>query len=857
MLICAAIALRMNALLFGSWLRKSANSSSTLKATTAVFGVFCAMFAALSEILPSLIMILRRLTEHRKLGWIVTKRVLGRANVAILAFYLAACAVAGVAPTSAPNPAAPGALGEPADTIYFKTGPSLRVKPFALFPSRSATSFACAPLNKPGTVAKIAAADIQRITFFEDQALTRIPTPATKPTLDQLQSAEKLLQSLGRFHDSRRVHAPLAANPWAEVRSRIVAQLHQVRVEQLRLFAQTARTETDWSQALRLADVWLAADPSLSDAVGALWARFGSIKLKDGDFAQARHALNQIDTHFVNYAQAEPLRAALRARASALANDAKAMPPAQARAKLAEALSLWPRAPGLRAELDRLNGTYRVLYVGVPELPENLSPATAWTCAERAALDLLYSRLVQVRLDEPPGQRYEPDLAAKLPEGDGLHRHVELRRDAYWSDGERVTAADVRHTAQLLRSTSNWRERVEMPRFEGLPFALDFTFRHGFRYSFAPLAFYVLPQRYRGRTLNRADDPEFAKAPVGSGPFVYVGKQSEGSRTVAVFKANPFYLGHDGNHGVPREIRMVSWKDLGAQPRQPTPQLLLGASERSLDGWKHKGFAAAATTGNRRVYFLAVNHRLAALANADLRRAMAHAIDRDKILQKCFRGDGISLDTPLSGPFPAHCWASCPPPRVPEDPYQPELAKALAKKLGHTPIRIGLKYPADVPGIKEACAAIAEQVRTLCAEVGMDITIDPIAQSPAQMRAALRDRDFELAYHHWDFADDNYWLWPLFDPNPDALRPGGSNFLGYDNDAKLQTLLRAAMSRRQFVALRDLQQSVHAHLYERMPLIPLWQLGQPCLVQSSLKVPTLDPERPFANILDWRLSPVR
>src|SRR2546421_12194984 len=43
MLICAVIALRMKALLLGNWLRKSASSSSTLKATTAVFGVFRAM----------------------------------------------------------------------------------------------------------------------------------------------------------------------------------------------------------------------------------------------------------------------------------------------------------------------------------------------------------------------------------------------------------------------------------------------------------------------------------------------------------------------------------------------------------------------------------------------------------------------------------------------------------------------------------------------------------------------------------------------------------------------------------------------------------------------------------------------
>ncbi len=125
---------------------------------------------------------------------------------------------------------------------------------------------------------------------------------------------------------------------------------------------------------------------------------------------------------------------------------------------------------------------------------------------------------------------------------------------------------------------------------------------------------------------------------------------------------------------------------------------------------------------------------------------------------------------------------------------------------------------------------------------------------PHQCDARINTHDYELAYHHWDFADDNYWLWPLFDPHPDALGKGGSNVLGYTNDAKLQTLLRSAMSHRQFSAVRDIQQSVHAHFYERMPLIPLWQLDETCAAHTSLAAPGLDPQRPFARIVDWRIN---
>jgi hypothetical protein len=50
-LIWAAIALRMNALLFGSLFKNSASSASTLNATTSVFGFLCSMIALVAELL--------------------------------------------------------------------------------------------------------------------------------------------------------------------------------------------------------------------------------------------------------------------------------------------------------------------------------------------------------------------------------------------------------------------------------------------------------------------------------------------------------------------------------------------------------------------------------------------------------------------------------------------------------------------------------------------------------------------------------------------------------------------------------------------------------------------------------------
>ena len=67
------------------------------------------------------------------------------------------------------------------------------------------------------------------------------------------------------------------------------------------------------------------------------------------------------------------------------------------------------------------------------------------------------------------------------------------------------------------------------------------------------------------------------------------------------------------------------------------------------------------------------------------------------------------------------------------------------------------------------------------------------------------------------------------------------------------SLLHSALNHRNFPTVRDLQQDVHAHLYERMPLIPLWQLPQTFAVHPSLSAPGLDPQQVFANVLEWKV----
>jgi ABC-type oligopeptide transport system substrate-binding subunit len=546
---------------------------------------------------------------------------------------------------------------------------------------------------------------------------------------------------------------------------------------------------------------------------------------------------------------------------------------------LAAADSTNPSARLSDAKQPAANTPKAILFVGVRELPESLSPATAWTDVETQSLELLFEALVQQRYDPKVGQIYVPELAADFPAPLGGGRRFRLAAGARWSDGTAVTSLDVRHTAQLEHGSGRapeWEDLLDEPRVEDDRFHIDFQFRQWPLDPLARLAFKVLPQTFRGQPLARADDPAFAREPVGSGPFRYAGRKTEDGQTFAVFTANPYY--HRPGKPHIREIRLfaiTATTGIAARPAQPW-HLLLDVPTDRLDALAAAGMKDVRTFKNRRVYFLAVNHRVTKLADQNLRRALAHAIDRESILNDHFRG--ISVDVvhwwkvhrrvlhpdahqALNGPFPTPSWACAAASRVPPEPRDAEsyqarldLARTYAKKAAIKELELTLKYPNDDPRVADACRDIAEHVARLGNGSGSAFRLKLLPMRPHQLKEALDRRDYELAYCHLDYADESYWLWPLFDTRPDAMRAGGSNFLGYTNDATLESLFRKTIGQRNFGALQEQMQALHAHLYDLMPLVPLWQLDRHLAIHPSLNVARLDPCRIFNGAEDWPLQ---
>jgi ABC-type transport system substrate-binding protein len=516
-----------------------------------------------------------------------------------------------------------------------------------------------------------------------------------------------------------------------------------------------------------------------------------------------------------------------------------------------------------------------VLVVAVHSLPELMSPALARSDSELAALDLLFDGLVRPIADLTAGRQYEPALARELPALAARGREFRLTQ-ATWADpngpSRAVTSADIRTTVEKLKARAQQfggeagelidavyadaEDRCRILLIRGVPDPL------------ALMTFKILPN-------DKSDDEAFARQPIGSGPFTYGGQRTEGGRTYAVFPRSPAYGKRIGRANLPsiEAVWMVASRQPAADFKAGKVHLVLTRATHDLASLRSASAAAPVegraigrlevtmgagrvdTLPSRRIWYLAVNHRDPLLGGskeaADLRRLIAHAIPRDTILTSSFRAGFPDHHQPLDGPFPPGTWPCNPiAGRLDDSGLAGSLAAARSD-----PVKLELKYPSDDPAVERAC----QQIQQHLSEYKIAIRLAP--RSPADLRKQVTvDTDFQLAYWHYDFADDWYDLGALLDPQRIGLpgRMSGRNFMSYTPSPDFAALLARTQSHRDFGELRIAMRQLHAEFRKEMPFIPLWHLDTHVLASSRLRtepaVPLLDPLAPFLFVDQWTLK---
>lgn len=457
--------------------------------------------------------------------------------------------------------------------------------------------------------------------------------------------------------------------------------------------------------------------------------------------------------------------------------------------------------------------TPRELTLSVEEDPSSLdtilNTAYGW---QLAPLTQGYLFLVDDR------GRLVPDRALEIPtranggvSADG--RTIVYRiRTGRWSDGAPFDARDVAFTVDALRnpatnvpdrSTVERIERVDVPRPDRLVVRLkapDAPFVASFLTLGASDPFAILPRHVAARYAN-LNASSLDTHPVGLGPFrLAAWRRGE----VLEFERNPEYW-----RGPPALERLR----VGVQPNATTRLLqvetgaldLTYVSGLQLDAAARAGLAVTGATTNI-VDYLQFNLRRGKLRDPAVRRAIAAALDREKLASAVYRGLEVPTDTGQLDPALAGAE------RLPG--YAPENARNVL-----APRKLELQFA--IAGAWRSSGAAAVQISDDLQRAGVTATIR--SYSPALFWGAqsaggiLESGNFDLALTSWS---------PGLDPDRSylfgcaALPPGGGNAGAYCNPAFDELELRG-MRTYDPAARAAFYRRAHEILVQDLPIVPL------------------------------------
>ena len=500
---------------------------------------------------------------------------------------------------------------------------------------------------------------------------------------------------------------------------------------------------------------------------------------------------------------------------------------------------------------------------------EVLSPVpTLWKNdqSNREISDLLFLRLADLgpALRTTDERAFIPRLARRWTRRDSLTLAFELDPRARWHDGTPVTPADVilsfRRAADraLNPQLSTLLGRITAMEAEGER-TVVVRFREAYAEQLYDATYHTPPlpaHLLAGIPAESLAASAFARAPVGNGPYRWVGR-TPGQR-LELRADTAFFLGRpgiqrivqlvvpdgearanllrtgevdaiDNVYGLPNYSRVERLPDYGYYP---APGLILGFA----------GFNFRDPADTSRAHPL--------FQDPLVRRALALALDRPAISQATWGPLTTTPDAPLSAVVGRNVTSP------PVTPYDTGRARRLLAQAGWRD-RDGdgvldkggrpLRFRFMVPSVSTPRVALATRMQEACRQLGIAAELDLVEPGTYMTRRGQGRYDLE------------FWQ-PLQDPTPSGLVQswacsgiGGSNVGHYCNPA-VDSLLAAGSRAPAAEAGRRWSQAV-ARIAEDMPAVFLYATVNGTAVHRRFTNVTIRPESAWSTVWQWRLRP--
>jgi peptide/nickel transport system substrate-binding protein len=436
-----------------------------------------------------------------------------------------------------------------------------------------------------------------------------------------------------------------------------------------------------------------------------------------------------------------------------------------------------------------------------------------------------------------------------------------------WSDGTPVTAGDSLFAFELARSGSLGQEAAnKLALLQSYERVDDHTTRAVLKPDFTDPAFLTTYWTPLPRHLLEGQNPAdlrtgaFALEPVGYGPFMLERRDQGSLRMVR----NPHFPGEPGSlesvsfvfRDNPELLRSsVAGGSLDlAVIDQPATELLLAANADAEQGltqvsavqspiWEHLDF----------------NLDIPALQEIRLRRAIAHAIDREALVRKLFGPYGRVLESWI---VPEQ-WGAAPPDQLTRYPFNQDEARRLLdeagivdgdgdglRELGGQPLSLSLVTTQNSP----LRVAAAQQIGRDLQAVGIGLSLQEMPTTALYSSdGPLFRRTFQLALFAWIAGPDprGWERWSCAGVPNEANGWTGNNFPGwcfFEADRAIRTAT-TALDRAEREAAYLRQQQLFS---QELPVLPLFQRVDLVLATQSLAGVQADPTAPVTwNLRSW------
>jgi peptide/nickel transport system substrate-binding protein len=495
----------------------------------------------------------------------------------------------------------------------------------------------------------------------------------------------------------------------------------------------------------------------------------------------------------------------------------------------------------------------RAITIGRTDDVTTLNPVLYGDLATGEVVNRVFDHLV---LTDPDGGYIPGRLASHWEtSADGLVWDFHLRPGARWHDGRPVSACDGCYTLMVMLDPETGSPRRGEFLVRGTPIRFEAAEPRRLRITlpepYAPLLSALawrplLPAHfYHGRSLRQN---AHNRAPIGNGAFSVAHWRAGDELELAAF---PDY--HQGRAGLDR----VTFKRFDS--RGEAIDGLLAGTVQYVPGVPPERVPELERTGGVRIVrsldgsftYLGFNLAREPFTDPRVRRALAHAIDRDRLVAEVLGGEGEVADCAI---VPASPWR---PPSLARRPFDPRVAGELLDAAGWRRARDGVRR-ADGRALAFSVVTVAGDpvklgaARAIAADlerVGVVVTIEAVSFGELLGERAAHGRFDALLLG----------LTPGLDPSflhgfyHSSMRPpAGFNALGH-SDREVDRVLDVAQGELDPAARAALVARALTRIADSVPHVPLFHPRAVDAASTALTMPPLPatPANRFMYLHRW------